>query len=479
MKKEKSISANMIINLIRTFLSVLYPIITFSYASRILLEDGIGKVNFAKSVISYFALIASLGISSYGIRETAKLKDDKEKLSKFVHEVFIINLITTICSYIILFGAIAVIPKFNDYKVLLLVTSITIFSQMLGMEWLMAAMEEFAFMTIRGIVFQILSLILLFVLVRDKGDYVWYAAISVLYSSGANLLNFIHCRHFVLLKRQRQYNFRKHFAPLIKMFGIALSSNIFQNLDIVMLGFMTADSTVGLYSAAVKITNIVITLLSSIATVLLPRMSYYWEKQESEKYMEVLKKTFHLLLFLVIPSTVGIYLLNENIIYIFSGAGFMDAAVTGKIMAIMVLILPINAMITQQILLPQGLDNLILRNTIIAAVVNVVVNIFLIPVRGSTGAAIATVISAIVFLGANIREANKLLHMCEVFRGISDYVVACIPLPIIWYIIKAVFANIYLQTGLMIVLSVCVYVIILLVLKNDFVMQLRGMLNKK
>ena len=179
----------------------LFPLITFPYSSRVIGPVGIGKVNFAASIISYFSIIASLGISTYAIREAAKVRDDKTALSKFSKEIFTINAITTLIAYALFFTALFCIPKFNEYRILLCISSSTILFTTIGMDWLYNALEEYAYITIRSIAFQIASIVLLYAFVHTPEDYIIYGGITVFASVGSNILNFIHSRKYISFRR--------------------------------------------------------------------------------------------------------------------------------------------------------------------------------------------------------------------------------------------------------------------------------------
>ena len=219
--KLKSIKLNMFLNYIRTMLSLLFPLITFPYASRILMPEGLGKVNFARSIIQYFALLAMLGIKAYGVRECAKCRDDRDKLSKLCFELFTINIIATIGAYIILFWAMLMIPALSNYRMLLVVLSCTLLFNTIGMEWLYSGLEEYGYITLRSVFFQIISLILLFSMVHTKEDYLKYAAISVISSTGSNICNLIHVRKFISFDISKKLELKKHIKPVFVFFAIA------------------------------------------------------------------------------------------------------------------------------------------------------------------------------------------------------------------------------------------------------------------
>ena len=202
-KKQKSIKINLIMNTIKTLMSLIFPLITFPYASRILGATGIGRVNYASSIVSYFSMFAALGISTYAVREGARIRDDKEKFSKFSREMLNINLCTTFIAYCALAVFLA-LPILGNYKKLLVISSLSIIFTTIGTEWIFTIKEEYAYITKRAILFQIISLILLFVLVKNKNDYYWYAALTVISSGGSAFFNLWHSRKIVDWKQKKE-----------------------------------------------------------------------------------------------------------------------------------------------------------------------------------------------------------------------------------------------------------------------------------
>ena len=207
---EKSLKKNAVLNIIRTVMGIIFPIITFPYASRILLPDGIGKVNFANSIISYFALLASLGIGTYATREAAKIRDNISALRKFMKEILVINLLSTVFAYSLFLLSLLVIPKFQDYKVLLLICSLTIIFNSIGIDWFYAAIEDYTYITIRTVIFQIINIAFLFIFVKTKEDIYLYAFMNVIASVGGNLVNFVHLRKFIKFEEKSSLEINKH-----------------------------------------------------------------------------------------------------------------------------------------------------------------------------------------------------------------------------------------------------------------------------
>lgn len=189
--KQKSLKLNIIMNMLLTMSSFIFPLITFPYVSRILLPEGTGKVSFATSLISYFSMFAQLGIPTYGIRACAKVRDNREELTRTAQELLIINLIMSVVLYIVFFGAILLVPRLHNERNLYVIVSCTIILTSIGMEWLYKALEQYTYITLRSVLFKFIALIMMFLLIHKKSDYLLYGGISIFAASASNIFNFI------------------------------------------------------------------------------------------------------------------------------------------------------------------------------------------------------------------------------------------------------------------------------------------------
>ena len=199
-------------NALLTMSSFIFPLITFPYVSRILLPEGTGTVSFATSVVTYFALFAQLGIPTYGIRACAKVRDDKEALSRTVQEIFLINCVMSVLTYAVFLAALFTVPKMQAEKPLFLIISLTIFFNMIGMEWLYKGLERYTYITVTSIIFKFAALIAMFVLIHDKSDYVIYGGISIFAASASNVCNLINVRKYISIQPAGHYHFRRNDA---------------------------------------------------------------------------------------------------------------------------------------------------------------------------------------------------------------------------------------------------------------------------
>lgn len=396
--KTHSIKFNFIMNAILTVSSVIFPLITFPYISRVLLVDGSGKVAFAISVVSYFTMFASLGVPTYGIRACAKVRENKEKLSAVVQELFIINGITTAIIYVIFFLSLALVPKFSAQKELLAIVSFSIVLNTMGAQWLYSALEQYSYITFCALGFKILGIVMMFAFVHSPQDYIVYGAISAAASYGSGILNFINMRKFVSFKKTRGYDFRRHIRPILTFFCMSAAASIYLNLDMVMLGFMKSDRDVGYYNAAIKVKTVLVNVVTSLGTVLLPRLSFYIEMGEKEAFRSTVVKAFRFVFTAGSAVMVFFILFAKDSILILSGKAFLPAVFPMQLLVLTVLLIGLSNITGIQILTPMGHEEKVLISIVAGAVVDFLLNLLLIPHFASTGAAFATVMAEAVVL---------------------------------------------------------------------------------
>ena len=308
-KKNISLKKNFIMNMILTMSSFIFPLITFPYVSRILLAEGTGKVSFATSLISYFTLFSQLGVPTYGIRVCASVRDNKEELSRTVQELFIIRFITTFVSYIAFAIVLLTVPRLQADRTLYIVVSFNIFFTFIGMEWLYKALEQYTYITVRSIAFKFVALVAMFMLIHEKSDYVIYGGITILAASASNIFNFLNLHKYINIKPIGNYDLKRHLKPVLIFFAMSCATTIYTHLDTLMLGFMATDTDVGYYSAAVKIKNILVSIITSVGAVLLPRVSYYIKNGQMDSFKKVTSKALH---FIILCSFQSLLLLVQQ-----------------------------------------------------------------------------------------------------------------------------------------------------------------------
>ncbi len=423
--KTKSLKLNFIMNAILTMSSFIFPLITFPYVSRILLPVGTGKISFASSVVSYFSLFAQLGIPTYGVRACAKVRDDKEALSRTVQELFFINLVMSIIAYVVLFASIAYVPRFQQEWKLICIISMTILFNTIGMEWLYRALEQYTYITIRSIIFKFVAVIAMFALIHNKEDYVIYGGISIFASSASNIFNFFHAHRYISMGPLGHYNFRQHIKPIMVFFAMSCATTIYTNLDTVMLGFIATDADVGYYNAAVKIKVILVSVVTSLGVVLLPRASYYVENGFMKEFYQITKKAINFVFLVATPMMVYFMLYAKEGIYFLSGQAYGGAIIPMQIIMPTLLFIGLTNIMGIQMLVPLGQEKIVLYSEIAGCIVDLILNFLLIPRITSAGAAIGTLLAEITVwivqyaaLRNTVKEAYKSVNYLAIAIGI-------------------------------------------------------------
>ncbi|MBQ2384082.1 MAG: flippase [Oscillospiraceae bacterium] len=479
MSGKKSLKVNFIMNTILTMSAFIFPLISFPYVSRILLPEGTGKVSFATSLISYFVMFAQLGIPTYGVRACAKVRDDKRLLSKTAHELLTINLIMTAISYAALAVALIFVPRLREDRLLYIVVSATVFFTSIGMEWLYKALEQYTYIAVRSIIFKAVALVAMFVLVHEKEDYVIYGGISILASSASYVMNFFHARKYIYMRPMGRLDLRPHLKAVMVFFAMSCASTIYTHLDTVMLGFMDTDTTVGYYNAAVRIKNILVSIVTSLGTVLLPRAAYYVEHKLWDEFRDISRKAMNFTLAAATPMMLYFILFAQDGIFLLSGEEYAGSILPMQLAMPTLLFIGMSNIFGIQILVPMGKETWVLGSIICGAVVDTVLNVTLIPPFGAAGAAAANMIAEftvmlvqIVMLRKEVLPSLRKIQYWKLGLGLlaatgASFWVAALPL------------GSFFSLALSAVLFFLAYGLVLLVLKERLVCEVLGQMLHK
>lgn len=389
-----SVKSNYIFNLINTISGLLFPVITFPYVSRILMADGIGQVNFYLSVISYISTFSSLGIPIYAVRAIARTKEDTRERNKTALELLLLHTFFTLIGYWVVFILATSVSEMQENIPLFLLLSLNLIFTTIGCEWFFQGVEDFKYITIRGLIVKVVCVIFLFLLVHDKSDLLYYGMYSVFGVVGGNIFNFyrLHKYVFPLQFRIKELKPFKHFIPCSKILAINLISSIFLQLDTVMLGFMKGNAPVGYYTAALKLTKMLMGINTSLCVVLLPRFSSLVSSDDKEALYKLLSKSLDFTYSLSIPMVIGLITMAPTLVYLFCGDSYYPSITTMRITAPIILTISISYLLCQY-LFSLGHEMLSVYTALTSASINFIINIALIPLYEQDGAAFATLLA--------------------------------------------------------------------------------------
>ena len=440
-----SLKGNIILNYINTLSGLIFPIVTFPYAARVLQPEGIGVVNFQNSIIGYIVLLTSLGIPLYAVREIAKCRSDEAQRDRTAIEITLLSVILCLFGYLAVWLLGEYVPRIHEQATLFYILSLTIIFTGIGVQWFYQGIEDFLFITVRGLIIRTLCAISLFVFVKDSSDLLIYGLIIVGSTVGNNLINFVHLRKYIRPSRVdwHQLNIMRHLRPTFQVFLLTVVTSIYVQLNTIMLGFMTDDRAVGLFTSGTKLTHILLVIITSLSTVMLPRCSHLLGEGRIDEFNSIISKSYYLMMFSAIPVTVGIMLMARPVMICFCGVEYVDAIPVIIYTAPTIIFIAMTQVIGIQILYPYGKENLVIYSTLVAAVLNVILNLLLIPMWGATGAAVSTLIAEFSVLVVQVKLGKGYIPFRFIDRQVVTYIMAsvlmsagvllCLLLPNVWW----------------------------------------------
>lgn len=477
--KEKRLTINMVLNVVRGILCVLFPLITFPYISKILGVNNIGQYNFAKSIVNYFILFAGLGINTYAVREGARIRDNKDNFQAFVNEVYSINVISTLASYALMTLLIFFVPKIHSYKSLVLILSVQIVFKTIGVDWIYSIFEDYFYITIRSILVQLISLLLMFIFVKDENDLFLYVIIVVFSNSGANLFNYLHSKKYCKIKFIWSMRFLKHIRPILVLFSTSLAVSVYVNSDITILGFLCSDYVVGIYSVSTKVYEIIKLIPSSMLIVTIPRVSSMLQSALTNEVSELLSQIMNILLTVLMPIIVGLYLIKDKVILLVSDRSYLPSSYSLGILCLALLFCILAGFYSQCVLIPYKQEKVVLLATICSAVLNIILNLIFIPIYEELAAACTTVVAEFFSFAWCAIVGRKFVKLHGIWKNVISVLTGCVLIVCLSRFLTLFHFENTAYIIVMITLSALLYLIVEILLKNTVVCEAVGTLKRK
>ena len=463
---------NAVLNIIKTVAILLFPLITFPVVSIALGPENVGKVDFSNSFISYFTLIASLGISAYAIRECSVLRHDREKLSKVASEIFSINIITTVIAYALLALAFVIYKKIGDYRLLILISSTTLLFSTFGCDWINYACEEYLFVTIRTIVLKLIYVVLVVVFVKTPEQTVLYMILNVAVNNIVALSNVFFRGKLCKIRFTFHLNLKTHLKPVMILFAMQISESVLNNLDITMLGFLENDYVVGLYGFAFKIKMMMAQLLYAVIVVFVPKCSLSYAEQNYESFNYYFKRAVQFILNVFLPAIVGLALVAPQVVYIFGGGKFNEAIPYLRILSVSLIIASFGTYLVGNLfLLPAKKEIRYLVASVAGMIANIILNVIMIPMLGGLAAAITTCISEAVIFTCMLWRFDRNVRIDRFAATVIKSAVSIGLMVLFYFLISAVDINYWVKLGIIVVGCAIVYYATLLILRDEFVLE--------
>lgn len=466
--KKKSVEKNYIYNLTYQMLTVVIPVIITPYISRVLNADGIGIFSYTTAVVGYFVLLGNLGIATYGQLQVAKYQENRFKLSKIFFELLILRAILLLLILLIYL----VFIQFQDmiYRSIYYVLIIQILCSLLDISWFLQGLEEFKSIVMRNTLIKVLSVISILIFVKKDTDLILYAFIMNASTLLGNISIFAYVPKYVQRVKLTEINLFKHISNCLVYFIPTVATTIYLTLDKTMIGWFSLNTLEnGYYEQAQKIELMVVTIVTSLSVVTMPRMTYLLNNNQFQEFKVRLEQSIRFILFLSLPMTLGLVGIANNFIPLFLGVGFEKSISILKIFSLLVIIIGLNNALGKQILMPSGQQRAYNISVVIGAVINIVFNLILIPQFFSLGAAISSVLAEFAILIIFLYYSRNYIPPKWVIRTAVKYLGSSIVMFLIIRAIEILFPPSWTVVIIQVIVGVAVYILLLYILKDQFV----------
>ena len=476
----QSVKVNYILNLINTGTQMLFPLITFPYVCRVIEADGIGQINFFQSIISYISLFTCLGIPMYAIREIARDRSDVVKMNRTAMEILLLHSMLTLVGYAIVAILCLTVPQIQVNIPLFLILSLTIFFTAIGCEWFYQGIEDFKYITIRGLIIKTVSVVLLFIFVKSKTDLLYYGCYTVFGVLGGNIFNFFRLRKYIHRENIifSELHIKRHVKPVLKVFSFSVVTSIYLQLNTVLLGFLKNALAVGYFAAATKVMQMLLTMSACLGSVMMPRASHLIAENKEDEFNRLIQKSYDFTLAIALPMTIGLIFCAPSLITALCGVKFEHSILPSQIIAPIILMVAISNVFGIQVLFPKGKINIVTLCCGIGAVADLILNLCLIPFFSYIGTSIA-------YLGAEVATTvsmyfigRKYIPIIYFKKSHLTYALGCIVMALALYGISLL----QLPTLTILFLQGCcgvlAYFIILCICKDEMLVQMLSKIKR-
>lgn len=474
--KKKSFVSNYFYNMISEVLTILVPMITTPYVSRVLNATEIGNYGFTSGIVSYFGIAAALGTVNYAKRELAYVQNDAEKRSTVFWEILILRAITTSCAFVLYLGFVHITS--SDLKLLYKIQIITVLSWYCDISWLFGGMEDFKVVSMRNTFIKTLGMILIFIFVKNSHDVWKYTAILSGSLLIGNLTAVPYAKKYIIKIPIRSLHISKHMSGILIMFASVVAVQLYTVLDQTMLGRMVNTTEVGYYTQAQKIIRVALTIISSFALVMLPRIATLYKennKIEMEKYWRI---SIDYLFMLSLPMMVGCIICADQFVPLFYGPGYEPVSSLLIVLSILFVILG-SGQILGTLLTAIDMQKYATIAVSLGAVVNICLNLLLIRRYHAVGAAAASVVAESLVTFIQLLYLKKSFDFSYALGSILRYSVPSLIMAFVIILIKQLPINGWISLIVQVILGVLTYFTILILRKDSMIFDLTGKLMNR
>lgn len=465
--EKKSISKNYFYNLFYQILTLILPLITTPYLSRVLGAEAIGIYSYTLSIATYFILFGSLGVALYGQREIAYLQDDKKKRTIVFWEILLMKFITMSIS-LIAFGF--TYARTGQYAIYYRILIIEIVSQMIDVSWFFQGLEEFKKTVVRNSIVKLIFVVSIFIFIKSPSDIYKYFLIITLANILGNISLWLYLPKFLDEIKIKELHIFKHLKPTLVLFVPQIATQIYTVLDRTMIGAFCSDkSEVGYYEQAQKIVKLMLTIVTSLGTVMVPRMASTFAKGDLEQVKKYIINSFKFTFMMAFPVMIGCVLVAKEFVPIFFGNGYDKVIILIQIISPIILFIGMSNILGTQYLLPARKQKEYTISVVCGAIINFILNLILINKLNSIGASIATIVAEFLVAIVQLYYVRDLLKFTEIVSSTKNYFISAVVMGVITYLVNMIFSlSGVISVGVEVIVGVITYGLMLIIFKDDF-----------
>ena len=377
---------NYLYNLSYQILTIILPIITVPYVTRIFTSEDLRNYGFYNSIVSYFSLFAMLGIGIYGTKQIAAARN----VSSTFWNIYAIQLTASILALFVYVITLVSIPKMSGMVPIIL--GIVLLTKMIDISWLFTGKEDFKKITLRNTMVKVAGVISIFTFIKSSEDLYLYIFLIVIFDFLGQFVMWIPAKKFIKRPSFDTKIIKKNLHPIVLLFLPQVAISLYIVLDRTLLGLLGSYSDVGIYEQGQKLTSILLTVVSSLGAVMLPRVANLLSERKEKEAQNMVRFSFILYNLIIFPMIFGLIAINEIFVKLFLGQNFQDVKYVLYIIVFNIMFIGWMNILGYQVLVVRNKNKEFMLSTTIPAIVSVAVNIAVIPFFGYIGASITSVV---------------------------------------------------------------------------------------
>ena len=455
-EKKVGTKVNFLYNMLYQIILMILPLISMPYITRILGPEELGIYSYTYSIAQYFLLFAVLGIDTYGNRNIAMFRDDKEKMSKFFSELYALQVICALLSFFIYI--IYIFFFCSEHKIYFLIQTFYLFSALFDVNWFFFGLENFKLTVGIKIIIKIINFVSIFVFVKTEQDlwkYLFILSLGYFLAQSSLYYKVFNYVKFIKIEIKEVF---KHFNSVLILFIPTLAKSVYRMMDKVMLGSLTGMEEVGYYEGAEKLINICLYVISAFSAVMLPRMANLVANKKYDEFNDLFDRSMELAMFIACAITFGIASISADFVPIFYGKNYESTIIITILLSFSVIFITWANIYRTMFLIPCSQDKIYVISVITGASINIIANYFLISKHGAIGAAIGTIIAEVTVALFQTILVGKKVHLKYCLKKSIPFIVFGIIMYVVLNFLSIKIGNEFIKLVIKIFLGMVVYI---------------------